>query len=133
MLPDSSMLVHYVCTVLDRLLAGLQIDEERMLHNLRSSHGLVFSQPVLLALVAGGKTRDEAYRIVQRNAMAAWDEGRPISGRCSSRPEVTLDKAALDEAFDLRRSLDGGRTRARIDDIDRRPSGARAGRDRRRG
>ena len=73
-LPDSSQLAHYVMRRLTRLLSGLEILPEQMLHNLRSSHGLVFSQPVLLALVRSGKTRDEAYRIVQRNAMKAWDE-----------------------------------------------------------
>ena len=74
-LPDSSMLVHYMTKRLNRLLGGLQIDETRMRRNLWSSHGLVFSQPVLLALVTAGYSRDDAYRIVQRNAMSAWDTG----------------------------------------------------------
>ena len=81
-LPDSSLLVHYMVGRLDRLLRGLHVNAERMRANLWSSHGLVFSQPVLLALVAAGATRDDAYRIVQRNAMQAWEERR-ISGRCS--------------------------------------------------
>ena len=49
---------------------------ERMLRNLDASFGLVFSQPVLLALVEAGASRDDAYRIVQRNAMRAWQEER---------------------------------------------------------
>ena len=76
-----------------------------MRENLWSSHGLVFSQPVLLALVAGGATRDEAYRVVQRNAMSAWESGTDFRPLLESDPDVTLDKRALDEAFDLERSL----------------------------
>ena len=104
-IPDSSMLVHYMTLRLDRLLQGLQIDEQRMRQNLWSSHGLVFSQPVLLALVAAGLTRDEAYRIVQRNAMTAWETSTDFRTLLEADQEMTLDKAALDEAFDLERSL----------------------------
>ena len=104
-LPDSSMLVHYMTQRLNRLLQGLQIDEARMQRNLWSSHGLVFSQPVLLALVSAGSSRDDAYRIVQRNAMSAWDTGADFRTLLERDPDVTLDKEALDEAFDLDRSL----------------------------
>ena len=91
---------------------------ERMLANLDLSHGLVFSQPVLLALVASGLARDAAYRIVQRDAVAAWEEGRPFRSVLEADPEVTLDKAALDEAFDLRRSLrHTDRVIAALDDV----------------
>jgi adenylosuccinate lyase len=65
----------------------------------------VFSQPVLLALVASGLTRDEAYRIVQRHAMAAWEEGKPFRTLLESDPEVTMSADALDEAFSLERAL----------------------------
>ena len=54
----------------------MRVYPERMLRNIDASFGLVFSQPVLLALVESGTTRDEAYRIVQRNAMRAWQEER---------------------------------------------------------
>ena len=104
-LPDSSMLVDYMAGRLNRLLSGLRVNVERMQANLWSSHGLVFSQPVLLALVAGGATRDDAYRIVQRNAMAAWEDGVDFRTLLDADPEVTLSKEALDEAFDLDRSL----------------------------
>jgi adenylosuccinate lyase len=76
-----------------------------MLENLERSYGLVFSQPVLLALVASGLTRDEAYRIVQRHAMAAWEEGKPFRTLLESDPEVTMSPDALDEAFSLERAL----------------------------
>jgi adenylosuccinate lyase len=63
----------------------------------------VFSQPVLLALVGAGKSRDDAYRIVQGHAMRAWDEERDFRQLLAADPEV--DPAILDEAFDLERSL----------------------------
>jgi adenylosuccinate lyase len=102
-LPDSSQLAHYVMRRLTSLLAGLEVVPERMLQNLRSSHGLVFSQAVLLALVRSGKTRDDAYRIVQRNAMKAWDDGCDFRTLLEADPDVSLE--SLDEAFDLSRSL----------------------------
>ena len=74
-LPDSAQLTFYVLRRLRRLLDGLVVMPDRMLANLEASHGLVFSQPVLLGLVQSGLSRDDAYRIVQRNAMKSWDEG----------------------------------------------------------
>ena len=104
-LPDSSLLVHYMVGRLERLLRGLQVNADRMRENLWSSYGLVFSQPVLLALVADGTTRDDAYRIVQRNAMRAWEERRDFRTLLEDDADVTLSKVALDDAFDLQRSL----------------------------
>jgi adenylosuccinate lyase len=104
-IPDSSILVHYMTIRLERLLRGLQVDGRRMRENVWASHGLVFSQPVLLALVASGLTRDDAYRIVQRNAMNAWEAGADFRTLLEADPEMMLDKAVLDEAFDLDRSL----------------------------
>jgi len=107
-LPDSSHLAHYVMRRLSKLLRGLVVFPQRMRDNLNASYGLVFSQPVLLGLVAFGKTRDDAYRIVQRNAMQAWDEGRDFRTLLEADPEVSgLENvgALLDQAFDLRRSL----------------------------
>jgi len=104
-LPDSTVLVHYMLRRLHRLLSGLVVDENRMLKNLSASHGLVFSQPVLLALVAGGATRDDAYRIVQRNSMAAWETSSEFRALLESDDAVTLDADALDDAFDLGRAL----------------------------
>jgi adenylosuccinate lyase len=102
-LPDSSQLAFYVMKRLRRLLEGLVVFPDRMRANLDASHGLVFSQPVLLALVQSGATRDDAYRIVQRNAMKAWDEGRDF--RSLLEADADVDDAVLAEAFDLRRSL----------------------------
>jgi adenylosuccinate lyase len=102
-LPDSSHLAHYVMRRLGRLLSNLDVFPERMRANLDASHGLVFSQPVLLGLVASGFTRDDAYRIVQRNAMRAWDEGVDFRSLLEADPDVPNEM--LDDAFDLRRSL----------------------------
>ena len=104
-LPDSTLLVHYCLHRLDGLLRNLQVDAERMRQNVWLSHGLVFSQPVLLALVSSGSSRDDAYRIVQRNAMRSWEEGADFRALLDEDPEVTLGEAELDAAFDLARSL----------------------------
>ena len=63
----------------------MRVYPERMLRNLDASFGLVFSQPVLLALVEAGTTRDDAYRIVQRNAMQAWQEERIVPRAARAR------------------------------------------------
>ena len=105
-LPDSSLLAYYVMRRGTRLLAGMNVDAARMRVNLDSSHGLVFSQGVLLALVQAGLSRDEAYRIVQESAMRAWDEGTDFRTLLQCEPTVALlEPSALDAAFDLERSL----------------------------
>lgn len=104
-LPDSSLLAYYVLRRSTRLLSGLQVFPDRMLANLEASHGLVFSQPVLLALVAAGLSRDDAYRIVQENAARAWDEERSFRALVEQDERVTVDRSVLDDAFRLDRSL----------------------------
>ncbi len=104
-LPDSSLLAHYVMRRGKRLLEGLQVFPARMLANLDSSFGLVFSQPVLLALVQSGMTRDDAYRVVQDNAMQAWKTSTSFRTLVEADPRVIIDANGLDAAFDLTRSL----------------------------
>jgi len=104
-LPDSALLAHYVLHRMRRLLIGLQVYPQRMIANLEASHGLVFSQPVLLSLVQAGLSRDDSYRIVQDNAMRSWDEGRSFRELLEHDDRVTIDAAVLDEAFDVQRSL----------------------------
>jgi adenylosuccinate lyase len=104
-LPDSTTLVHYCVHRLNRLLGNLNVNAERMKANLWASRGLVFSQPVLLALVAGGLSRDDAYRVVQRNAMRSWEQEMDFRELLENDPDVTLGGEALDGAFDLSRSL----------------------------
>jgi adenylosuccinate lyase len=105
-LPDSSLLAHYVLHRGRRLLEGLVVDTDRMVHNIASSHGLVFSQGVLLGLVQAGLTRDDAYRIVQRAALRSWDEGTDFRSLVEQDETVAaLGSVALDAAFDLERSV----------------------------
>jgi adenylosuccinate lyase len=117
-LPDSAQLAYYVLRRCTRLLKGLQVFPERMLANLWSSHGLVFSQPVLLALVQAGMTRDEAYRVVQENAMRAWDEQCSFRELLEADRRVDVPAEVLDRAFDLTRSLHNiGATFAALDAV----------------
>jgi adenylosuccinate lyase len=105
-LPDASLLACYVLRRATGLAAGLVVHPDRALRNLtEGTLGLVFSQSVLLAVVSAGTTRDEAYRIVQRDARLAWSEQRPLRAVLEDDPEVTLDAAQLDTAFDLSRTL----------------------------
>jgi adenylosuccinate lyase len=105
-LPDSSMLALYLLEKTAGLVEGLVLHPDRALATLtEGSYGLVFSQSVLLALVAGGLTRDAAYRIVQRDARRAWEERRAFRAVLEEDEEVTLSAAELDEAFDLARTL----------------------------
>ncbi len=105
-LPDACMLAYYVLRKASGLIEGLVVHEDRMRSNLvDGSLGLVFSQPVLLALVANGMERDTAYRIVQRDARVAWDQRRPFRSVLDHDPEVTLPATALDAAFSLDRAL----------------------------
>ncbi|MCX6540818.1 MAG: adenylosuccinate lyase, partial [Actinobacteria bacterium] len=96
---------HYVLNRMRKLLLGLQVFPQRMMANLEASLGLVFSQPVLLALVQSGLSRDDAYRIVQDNAMRAWDQGIAFRELLELDSRVAIDAAVLDAAFDVHRSL----------------------------
>jgi adenylosuccinate lyase len=102
-LPDAFLALDYMLERFGWLVEGLVVRPEQMRRNLESSHGLFFSQRVLLALVAGGLPRDEAYRLVQRNAMRAWDEERDFRALVENDAEIAsvLDAETLAEAFDL--------------------------------
>ena len=105
-LPDASMLTCYMLRKASGLASGLVVHADRARRNLtEGSLGLVFSQSVLLALVSSGLTRDEAYRIVQRDARLAWSEQRQFRKVLEDDAEVGLSKEELDGAFDLDRAL----------------------------
>jgi len=105
-LPDASLLTLYMLRKATGLVAGLVINAERALANLtEGSFGLVFSQAVLLALVGSGLSRDEAYRIVQRDARVSWSERRPLRAVLAEDDDVHLSGEELDRAFDLERYL----------------------------
>jgi adenylosuccinate lyase len=102
-LPDAFLALDYMLDRFAWLIEGLVVHPERMRRNLEASHGLVFSQRLLLALVEAGLPRDEAYRLVQRNALAAWDEERDFAELVAADSEIgaRLDAEALAQAFDL--------------------------------
>jgi adenylosuccinate lyase len=105
-LPDACLLTYYVLRRGAGLVQNLVVHTDRMRSNvLEGSFGLVFSQPVLLALVEAGIERDAAYRIVQRAARRSWEEKQPLRAMLEADPEVAVDGAALDRAFSLERSL----------------------------
>jgi len=105
-LPDALQLTGFVLRGATELATGLVVDAGRARHHLEvTSHGLVYSQAVLLALVRAGSPRDDAYRIVQRDATEAASSGRSLREVLEADPEVPLDAAALDDAFDLDRLL----------------------------
>jgi len=106
-LPDALQLAYYLCVRFRSIAEGMVVYPDRMRVNLDASHGLVFSQPVLLALVESGMTRDDAYRIVQHDATRTWEEGRAFRDVLGDDSEVidALGVARLDECFDLDRAL----------------------------
>jgi len=106
-LPDSCALAYYLLVKFRSIVEGMHVYPERMLENLDASYGLVFSQPVLLALVESGKSRDDAYRMVQRNALKTWDERRPFIEVLREDPDITsaLTDAQLVACFDLQKAI----------------------------
>jgi adenylosuccinate lyase len=99
-LPDSTILLDYMQSLATRVATGMTIHEDRMRANLDTTHGALFSQRALLALVDAGLTRDDAYRIVQRGAQEAWDTATPfreLLAQEAERAGVALD---LESVFD---------------------------------
>ncbi len=105
-LADSFTALDYMFGKMQWILDGLQTYPDKMEHNLWRTRGLIFSSKVLLALVQTGITREEAYVIVQRNAMKVWEdiqnavEGPTYRERLEADPEAKLTKETLDEIFD---------------------------------
>jgi adenylosuccinate lyase len=106
-LPDSTILAFYMLRTTVRILRGLEVHESRMLENLNSGGGIVFSGRVLLALVESGMNRDDAYRVVQDAAMRTWkgeDSFRELLGRDEEVRERLGDElnTLFDPAYALR-------------------------------
>jgi len=102
-LPDAFLALDYMLDRFAWIVEGLVVYPERMERNLWASHGLFFSHRLLLALVEAGLDRADAYALVQRNALRAWDEERDFGALVRADPELTavLDADALDAVFDL--------------------------------
>jgi adenylosuccinate lyase len=74
-IPDSTMLLYYMLVKMNEVLAGLVVNRKNIAQNLNKTHGLIYSQSALLKLVESGFTREEAYKVVQDNAMKSWNTG----------------------------------------------------------
>lgn len=103
---DSFMALDHMLTCLIRIVDGLILYPARMKANLELTRGLIYSSKVLLALVDTGISREDAYKIVQRNSMAVWDDvhaavdGLDLRARLEADPECTVTSETLDEIFD---------------------------------
>ena len=103
MFPDAFQLAFYMTVRLRTVIDGLEVDPDRMRENLNASHGLVFSQAVLLALIEAGWTRDDAYRAVQRDAVRSWEDRRSFLAVLLEDHDVVdaLGQTRLEACFDL--------------------------------
>jgi len=99
-LPDAFLVVDYMLDRFSWLMLGLIVRPERMRANLEATGGLFFSQRLLLALVDSGLDRDTAYRMVQRHAMRAWDEGLDFRNLVRSDADIA-HRLNLDQVFDI--------------------------------
>lgn len=102
-MPDSTILINYMLNRLQSLLSNLRIIPEHMQRNLMSSHGLFFSQRVLLALIDAGLERQKAYEMVQAVAMHCWQQGTSFEEAIRATDQITavLTPEVLDQVFDL--------------------------------
>ncbi len=106
-LPDSTILVDYMLAKMTTIVGEMRVFPERMLHNLESTHGLVYSGQLLQDVIEKGMPHDEAYKAVQENAMAAWERDSSFRDRVANDPRITkyLDATELARTFDLQRQL----------------------------
>lgn len=106
-LPDATITVYYMLEKTRYILEGMQVNAERMRENLESNRGLIFSQSILLSLVDKGVSREEAYRLVQRNAMKVWQHHTTLLQELKSDPEVLpyLSERELEEICNLKNRI----------------------------
>jgi adenylosuccinate lyase len=106
-LPDSTILVDYMLSKMTMVIGQMRVFPERMMRNLESTHGLVYSGQLLQDLVEKGMPRDDAYKAVQENALAAWESDSSFQERVSHDARIAkyLDASALAHTFDLQRQL----------------------------
>ena len=106
-IPDSTTLADYLLNKTSNLIETMFVYPERMLANLHSTRGLVFSGQLLLDLVESGISREDAYRLVQGHAMHAWREGLDFHALVLDDPAITsrVPRAKIERAFDLKRQL----------------------------
>jgi adenylosuccinate lyase len=108
-LPDAAIATDYLLNLTTGLIEGLVVDADRMRANLESTGGLLYSSAVLLELVSGGLSREDAYALVQAAAMRTWDDGTPFRDTLNDEAKsrgLTLDDAAIDRAFNPERYVE---------------------------
>jgi adenylosuccinate lyase len=105
--PDSCILLDYMLSLTTGVIDKLLVYPENMRRNLEATHGLVYSQPVMLALTKKGMQREDAYRIVQQSAMEVWRSKQNFHEVISANPEVValLSAEDIDQAFDPSKGL----------------------------
>jgi adenylosuccinate lyase len=99
-LPDAAIALDYLLYLTAGLIEGLVVDPDRMLANLESTGGLIYTSSILLELVGSGMSREDAYALVQAAAMTTWQDGTPLLQTLSAEAAargVTLDDARLAE------------------------------------
>lgn len=101
-LPDACLVIDYAFSLLTPIIKNLNVHTDNMRRNLEITHGLVFSQRVLLALINKGISREQAYRLVQNNAMKAWQEKENFLNLLEADEEISthLSKSELASLFD---------------------------------
>ena len=101
--PDATVALDFSLRRLNGLIRNLVVYPENMWRNLDQMKGLIFSQKILLDLTQAGVAREDAYRLVQRNAMKVWEEGKDFQAELLADPEVVgaLGEAKIRESFDL--------------------------------
>jgi adenylosuccinate lyase len=106
-LPDSTILIDYMLGKMIQLVSEMRVFPERMLHNLESTQGLVFSGQLLQDLVEKGMPHNDAYKAVQENAMAAWESDSSFRERVGKDPRIAkfMSEKELQHTFDLKRQL----------------------------
>jgi adenylosuccinate lyase len=106
-LPDSTILVDYMLSKMATIVGDMRVFPQRMLGNLESTHGLIFSGQLLQDLVEKGMPRDDAYKAIQENAMAAWESDTSFRDRVALDARITkyLTAKELEYTFDLKRQL----------------------------
>ena len=106
-LPDSTITVGYMLSLAIKVIDKLLVYPENMMKNLELTGGLIFSQQILTALVDKGAVRDEAYRWVQRHAMARWLEGKDFKAGLKGDADIKkyLTDEEIDHLFDPHRML----------------------------
>ena len=102
--PDSTILIHYMLKKMTSMMDRLIVYPENMMRNLEKTGGLIFSQSVLLALVRKGITREEAYKLVQKNAMQSWDQGKDFLTLLKKDKGIRklLSAGEIDQAFKIK-------------------------------